>query len=178
MRQVTSWGGGCTGACVEAEGEMRQLLSPSLPEAGLPPPLLGWAAAPSLLRSCRAPASGWQPRGTATSECLCSSVASECLRTGGRACLRDWENLCAAHAGLGLPRSGPTVLFAPQPRCVPQPGALSQTQPQGPAVSVPPLGLRWHRRCQRNRRAADQDSNSRDAREMSARPFLGALRNL
>lgn len=135
---------------MEAEGEMRQLLSPSLPEAGLPPPLLGWAAAPSYRGHAeprhRAGSQGEQPQASAS---LCSSVASECLRTGGRACLRDWENLCAAHAGLGLPRSGLHRAVCPTaPMCASARSSL-QTQPQGPAVSVPPLGLRWHRRCQR-----------------------------
>ena len=45
---------------------MRQLLSPSLPEAGLPPPLLGWAEALSCCGHAE-PRAGNQG-GTATSE--------------------------------------------------------------------------------------------------------------
>lgn len=51
---------------MEAEGKMRQLLSPSLPEAGLPPPLLGWAEALSCCGHAE-PRAGNQG-GTATSE--------------------------------------------------------------------------------------------------------------
>lgn len=167
MRQVTSWGGGCTGACVEAEGEMRQLLSPSLPEAGLPPPLLGWAAAPSYRGHAepRAGSQGEQPQASAS---LCSSVASECLRTGGRACLRDWENLCAAHAGLGLPRSAP--VWAP-PCCLPHSPdvclspELSPDAASGPSGVSAPAGPQMAQAVPENRRAVDQGIKQQQRRQ-------------
>lgn len=154
---------------MEAEGEMRQLLSPSLPEAGLPPPLLGWAAAPSYRGHAeprhRAGSQGEQPQASAS---LCSSVASECLRTGGRACLRDWENLCAAHAGLGLPRSAP--VWAP-PCCLPHSPdvclspELSPDAASGPSGVSAPAGPQMAQAVPENRRAVDQGIEQQQRRQ-------------
>lgn len=109
--RTASWGGGRTGACMQAEGEMGHRLSPSLPEAGLPPPPPRWAEAHNATRdpSLHVPSPGRQPR-----------------LSGQRAPEHPGQSLPqgpgdgSAHAGLGqggpCPRPGSTLLFAPQPR--------------------------------------------------------------
>ena len=124
--RTASWGGGRTGACMQAEGEMGQRLSPSLLEAGLPPPPPRRAEAHDATRDpsphVPSPASN------------CGSVASERLPTEGRARVGPGDG---STRQLGW---GPCPVLAPPCSLPHSPdGDLGldsslQTQPQGPAV--------------------------------------------
>lgn len=87
---------------------------------------------------------------------------------GQRLCLRDWENLCAAHAGLGLPRSAPVWLHRAvcptAPMCA---SALSslQTQPSGPSGVSAPAGPQMAQAVPENRRAVDQGIEQQQRRQ-------------
>ena len=93
---------------------------------------------------------------------------------------RRWNSSgkAADIAGGPCPGPGPAVLFAPQPRCVPQLGALSPDAASGPSNVSTPAGPQMAQALPENRRAVDQglfDKTATDAREDVCKTFPRGL---